>query len=378
MIHHISHIDLDGYACTYLVRYHTDVASDQLVQTNVDYDQLTQHLTDVLSAVDPDDPLGELLITDLNLKPKDVSVLLAYKDRYLHLMLLDHHQNTEEQVKRLTDTVSCWLMLNRDQSATKHVFDHLVRTTSTDVVKRLVDIVNAYDMFHVEDLTAFALGYTLNENFMELNMSLKGLATPKAIRVLATVYLKAARYRINNLYQEHLKLTILPDTLDEGLKMNVDIMLVGELEDLGIILPKESDRFLRVTDNLPYTQRVGVLQAAIMIGPEGSASNYLHEIGGVPVLLSPERLPRGMLHHLMYTMQTVDLHAIMTDATKGKVELRQHKLKPHVNLGRIAQLWGGGGHVGAAGFHTQQGWHSLEPKLVEILQQQLESKDDND
>lgn len=375
MIHHISHIDLDGYTCTYLVRYHTDITSDQLVQTNVDYDELTQHLTDVLSAVDPDDPLGELLITDLNLKPKDVSVLLAYKDRYLHLMLLDHHQNTEEQMKRLTDTVSCSLILNRDQSATRHVYDHLVRATSVGHVKRLVDIVNTYDMFHVEDLTTFALGYTLNENFMELNMSLKGLATPKAIRVLATAYLKAAMYRVNNLHQEHLDT---PDTLDEGLKMNVDIMLVGELEDLGIILPNESDRFLRVTENLPYTQRVGVLQAEIMVGPEGAAGNYLHEIEGVSVLLSPERLPRGMLYHLMYTLETVDIHVMMTNPDKGRVELRQHKLKPHVNLGQIAQQWEGGGHVGAAGFHTQQGWHSLEPKLVEVFRKQIQKKGNGD
>jgi len=370
MIHHISHIDLDGYTCSHIVAsVHTD--PDTLRQTNVDYGELTEHLITVLSAVDPVNPLEELLITDLNLKTDAVDAILQYRDRYRLLTLIDHHQNDEREMDRLDENVNCRLVLDPAYSATWLTAHHLCdEQYLTGSFLALVEIVDAYDMYQVGDTARFPLGYVLNEWFMDVINQARPVLAPEGVRILSNELLSFYK-DISLELQIKYPAAEVCDLLYQLLMESIHVDIPERFRDIGLIDP---DRY-HATDNAvhcsAYPQRVAALLAAAGIGPHGIAQDYLIEIDDVTLLMSPVKLPRGVLFQLMYTLGVVDIHVMMTDSVKGRVEFRQHKLKPHVDLSQVAHLWGGGGHIGAAGCHTQQGWTSFEPEVIEILTKQL-------
>lgn len=370
-IHHISHIDLDGYACTYLVDLHLPLESDNLTQSNVDYDELTQHLTQVLSSVNPEEPLDHLLITDLNLKPKDVSVVLSYKNRFRHLTLLDHHNNDATQMQRLQNAVDCTLVLDRDRSATQHTYDWLVAShgMNPEHERAFTELVNTYDMFLVENHHLFPLAYTVNNWFFDAIRPLKGLVHAAGVRRLAVLYMEYISY-----VSDHIDETIRPIDIDEVLSRILDEAFLGKLLFQGLITSDTQRILYDLLDQVPYVQALDLVHAAMLVGPEGIAEQYIQTYHGVTILMSPERLPRGMLHHLMYTLETVDIHLMRTDADKGRIEFRQHKLKPHVDLSVIAGHYGGGGHVGAAGCHCTTEWPMLQAQILSQIKEQLRDR----
>ena len=370
MIHHISHIDLDGYACSRLVLMDSSF-KELLVQTNVNYDKLTQHLESVLSSVKPTTPLSRLIITDLNLKTGDIDVLLKYQDRFRHLVLIDHHQNSPHDLERLRSAVECDLIIDVGDSATKltctYLFGNLLEQNDT-VVGGLLALINTYDMYLVENKRVFPFAYVLNDWFMDIVTKARDVLTDYGVRELTDYLFRSLTFEGLGLIEDPLS--------GYGLEhFYQDLMAVvseDSVLDMGVVTQCITQEVAKMTDPVvahsAYPQRLDALLAAMAIGPHGKANTYITKENGISLLLSPIKLPRGILYQLMYTLEVVHIHVILSDAEKGRVEFRQHKLKPNVDLSKIAGNWGGGGHIGAAGCHISEPWDEFVPKLNSLLQ----------
>jgi len=368
--HHISHIDLDGYTCTYLVHKYSKPSVLKLTQSNVDYDELTEHLTKVLSAVPKDEPLTHLLITDLNLKAKDVSVLLSYYDRYKNLTLIDHHRTHENEIRRLkTELPGCSLHIEQGTSATKLLHQWLTKgkaeSSDLEVETQLVDLVDTYDIFRVEEKVLFNLGYLFNEWFMQLSKDLKPLVSAEGLRqYLRFVLRKFEDWTVADMVQDA---NFDPKWFYEHLDTFFEAVDTVELVEYGLIDPAIEQRLAELIPTMAPPQTRAITLACLATGPFGVAGESIYAIGAGNCLILDQPLPRGVLHQLMYTLETIDQYVMLSKPDKGRVEFRQHALKPMVDMSYVAAQWGGGGHVGAAGCHITEPWESFVVKVLDHM-----------
>lgn len=368
-VHHISHIDLDGYSCSYLVDGLWDNSdNDRLVQSNVDYHELTDHLARVLGEVDDSQPLDLLLITDLNLKPKDISVLLTYKHRFKQLVLIDHHRTDLESLGRLDALSHVDLYITQGTSATKLTYDWLVRKEAIDVkenelelgaIELLVEYVNTYDIYLVDHPT-FEKAYFLNEWFMKRLNAAKSVLSPYGVLRYALASLDTVMERIF-FYANRgdINLSTQWDMEDQLRRITDEHSDLG-LMSYGLVTSDDVKLFRDHADRLAASSRDALLVALCAIGPLGVAGSSVHDTTSGRVLISEVPLPRDVLYHLMYTVCHIDQYVVQQHPKRGKIEFRQHATKPYVNLSKLASEYGGGGHIGAAGCHYTGEWSTLE------------------
>ena len=125
-IYHLSHTDLDGYACQFLVAQCFDTVHFQ----NSNYgDEITGRLKIFFDRIllDPSKEIL-LLITDLNLSvqqcraiEEQIEKLQSFKPGiHIRVQLLDHHGSGEDAAKRFD-----WYYLDTSRSATKITYDWL-------------------------------------------------------------------------------------------------------------------------------------------------------------------------------------------------------------------------------------------------------------
>ncbi len=159
-IHHLSHIDLDGYSCQ-LVMQHTP---HTLTFYNANYGaEVKDQLELILENIDKNEHKDALvLISDLNLsvdeaKWIDKEVAKRNDSGYsLDLLLLDHHGSGEDCATRFS-----WYYLDTSRCATKIVYDYAKEHFALEEPKwmeKFVDIVNAVDLWKQEEVENFEFG----------------------------------------------------------------------------------------------------------------------------------------------------------------------------------------------------------------------------
>ena len=159
-IHHLSHIDLDGYSCQ-LVMQHTPY---KLSFYNANYGaEVKDQLELILENVDKkkeDEVL--ILISDLNLsvdeaKWVDKEVTRRKENgKNIELLLLDHHGSGEDCATRFK-----WYYLDTSRCATKIVYDYAKEhfdLNEPQWMEKFVDIVNAVDLWKQEEEKNFEYG----------------------------------------------------------------------------------------------------------------------------------------------------------------------------------------------------------------------------
>jgi len=147
-IHHLSHIDLDGYGCQYLTRQ----AFEQLRCYNANYGpEVTARLEEIINAVKTErlehpDREVLILITDLNLTTKECNALEKQATECgAKLQLLDHHGTGASAAERFA-----WYTLDTSRSATKITYDWLQEHYGFDPEGRnekIVEAINAIDIW---------------------------------------------------------------------------------------------------------------------------------------------------------------------------------------------------------------------------------------
>ena len=163
-VYHLSHTDLDGYACQFL----TSHCFENIKFQNSNYgDEITKRLKIFFDQMllDPARTIL-LLITDLNLTvqqcefiEKQIDKLQSFKrDMNLQIRLLDHHGSGKEAAEKYR-----WYYLDTTRSATKITCDWLVETMKCEtakIYKNLVDAINAIDIW-LTDEEGFEFGKVL-------------------------------------------------------------------------------------------------------------------------------------------------------------------------------------------------------------------------
>jgi len=158
-IHHLSHIDLDGYSCQLIMKY----TPYKITNYNANYGpEVKSKLDLILENINKNSESALILITDLN--------LTADESRWLHgevakmndankevkITLLDHHGSGEESAKKFE-----WYYLDTQRCATKITYDYAKENFKLDEptwMNAYVNIVNAVDLWKIEEHDNFEFG----------------------------------------------------------------------------------------------------------------------------------------------------------------------------------------------------------------------------
>ncbi|MEA3523543.1 MAG: phosphoesterase [Campylobacterota bacterium] len=158
-IHHLSHIDLDGYSCQ-LIMQSTPYT---IYSYNANYGaEVLERLNQILEAIGKSDEDALILITDLNLYPDEAKSLdqrvkkLNSTGRNITITLLDHHGSGEK-----TSLQYEWYYLDVNRSATKITYDYAKEHfdfAEPSWMKAYVDVVNAVDLWLQNEHDNFEYG----------------------------------------------------------------------------------------------------------------------------------------------------------------------------------------------------------------------------
>ena len=163
-VYHLSHTDLDGYACQFL----TSKCFDKIDFANSNYgDEITGRLKIFFDQMLLDNAKSILLlITDLNLSIQQCSYIDEQIEKLQNLKsnitiqvkLLDHHGSGKDATAKFS-----WYYLDTSRSATKITYDWLIDTFNYKVITKyesLVDAINAVDIW-LTDEKGFEFGKVL-------------------------------------------------------------------------------------------------------------------------------------------------------------------------------------------------------------------------
>jgi oligoribonuclease NrnB/cAMP/cGMP phosphodiesterase (DHH superfamily) len=156
-IYHLSHIDLDGYGCQYLVNAcFSEYAEYKLESYNANYGpEVKARLEEIISSINREKFLGNdkehlVLVTDLNLTTKEARWL---EEQVMHVgakvQLLDHHGSGEKTAEQYA-----WYFLDTNRSATLITYDWLKKHYDFDLennFSRIVKAINAIDIWVSDD-----------------------------------------------------------------------------------------------------------------------------------------------------------------------------------------------------------------------------------
>jgi len=158
---HLSHTDLDGYGCQYISSKF--FGHKYLYNSNYG-NEITSKLKLMFSKIEEEAGDGKkvfILINDLNLTTQDckfieqrITELRASTGLAIELKLLDHHVSGEEQAREFA-----WYELDTSRCATKMTYDFFGGSDWSS--SRLVDAINAVDLWKEEKGAEFEFGKTL-------------------------------------------------------------------------------------------------------------------------------------------------------------------------------------------------------------------------
>jgi len=158
-IHHLSHIDLDGYSCQLVMKY----TPYEKMNYNANYGaEVKSKLDLILENIKKSKKSALILISDLNLTAdeskwltNEVYKLNANKQNVV-IKLLDHHGSGEESAKKYD-----WYYLDTTRCATKIVYDYVKEHFEFDEpewMEKYVNVVNAVDLWKQEEVQNFEYG----------------------------------------------------------------------------------------------------------------------------------------------------------------------------------------------------------------------------
>lgn len=147
-IHHLSHIDLDGYSCQLVMKY----TPYEKYNYNANYGaEVKSKLNIILDNIRAQKKSSLILISDLNLTA-DESNWLSNEVRKMNdskldvkITLLDHHGSGAQSAKKHD-----WYYLDVDRCATKIVYDYAKENfefNEPEWMNKYVNIVNAVDLW---------------------------------------------------------------------------------------------------------------------------------------------------------------------------------------------------------------------------------------
>jgi len=318
-VYHLSHTDLDGYACQFL----TAKCFEKINFANSNYgDEITGRLKIFFDQMLLDNTKSILLlITDLNLSKQQCSYIEEQIEKLQNLKgnvtiqvkLLDHHGSGKDSAAQFS-----WYYLDTSRSATKITYDWLIDTFSCKTItkyKSLIDAINAIDIW-LTDEKGFEFGKVL----------MGAIASSREVgRTLFDdqdrehkFYMIESSYKLIDEENAHIKLDNSMHTIKKSFFMEdrddntLDNLVADYLTDL---LSRKKEEL-----KIYYKDKIGVLTYGI---PNISV------IGNAFLVANP------------------DIDFILNVSPNGSISLRSNN---KADVSEIAStLTGGGGHPNASG-----------------------------
>ncbi len=158
-IHHLSHIDLDGYSCQLVMKY----TPYNITNYNANYGaEVRSKLDLILENIRKANEPATIMITDLNLTADEARWLssevgkMNQSGKKITITLLDHHGSGEESAKKHD-----WYFLDVERCATKITYDYVKENFEFDEptwMNKYVNVVNAVDLWKQEEVENFEYG----------------------------------------------------------------------------------------------------------------------------------------------------------------------------------------------------------------------------
>ena len=159
-IHHLSHIDLDGYSCQLVMKY----TPYNIKNYNANYGaEVKSKLDLILENIRKANEPATIMITDLNLTAdesrwlsNEVAKMNQSSNKKTTITLLDHHGSGAESAKKHD-----WYFLDVERCATKITYDYVKDNFEFDEpswMEKYVNVVNAVDLWKQEEVENFEYG----------------------------------------------------------------------------------------------------------------------------------------------------------------------------------------------------------------------------
>ena len=158
-IHHLSHIDLDGYSCQLIMKF----TPYEIMNYNANYGpEVRSKLDLILENIKNNKASALILITDLNLSADESRWLnnkiieLNENNKDVKLTLLDHHGSGQDSATKYK-----WYFLDTDRCATKITYDYAkehFEFNEPGWMNKYVNVVNAVDLWKKEEHENFEYG----------------------------------------------------------------------------------------------------------------------------------------------------------------------------------------------------------------------------
>ncbi len=190
-IHHLSHIDLDGYSCQFIMKY----TPYKVYNYNANYGaEVRQKLEIILENIKKSREKSIILITDLNLTADESRWLNneVNQTNNIRIILLDHHGSGEESAKKYK-----WYFLDTERCATKITYDYVKDNFEFDEpkwMKQFVDVVNAVDLWKLDEVENFEYGKVCMRLVNETRELNRVMFAPEDNNYKLSLLLKATEY----------------------------------------------------------------------------------------------------------------------------------------------------------------------------------------
>lgn len=248
-IHHLSHIDLDGYSCQLVMKY----TPYKITNYNANYGaEVRSKLDLILENINKSKESALILITDLNLTADESRWLhgevikLNDNNKDVKLTLLDHHGSGEESAKKYA-----WYFLDTDRCATKITYDYVKENFEFNEpawMNKYVNVVNAVDLWLKEEHDNFEYGKVCMRLVTETRELNRVMFDKEDTNYKLSLLLEATKFldeenanilldeSIHSLKKEFFK-TDKNDTLD-NLATEYVVNLLGDMRDTNTIYYK--------------------------------------------------------------------------------------------------------------------------------------------
>lgn len=339
IIHHLSHTDLDGYSCQLVMRY----TPYKIFNYNANYGaEVKQTLEVILENIQKTDSSAIILITDLNLTFDESKWLnnevnkLNENKKDITIILLDHHGSGEDSANKYE-----WYFLDTNRCATKITYDYVkehFEFNEPSWMKKFVDVVNAVDLWKMEEEDNFEYGKVCMRLVTETRELNKVMFADVDNNYKISLLLEAVKY----IDEENA-----PVVLDENIHMLKKDFFKREKNDT---LDNLATKFI--------VELLGEARDEKTIYYKGYKGFLSYGVGNTSII------GNGFL--LAYP----EYDFIVDVSYRGTMSLRANN---KVSVSQISKEWsGGGGHPNAAGgriigFKEQYRYDKVKKQIEKII-----------
>lgn len=337
-IAHLSHTDLDGYACQFISNFY--LKGVKFYNSNYGK-EIDEKFNQILEFIGDDEAV--VLITDLNLTLSQCKIYDdLIKDKQIKLILLDHHQSGSECAAKFS-----WYFLDSSRCATKIVYDFFSSIYGEDKkISSFADIVNAVDIWLKDDAN-FELGKVCMNTISAAKEINKVMFENEHIKYLFYLMSKFSEYAGAN--NAHIALdNAIHDIKKSFFKFDKDDTLSNLISAyLVSLLSAQKDEF-----TIFYGDFKGILT---------------HNIGSTSVIGNDFLLANPEFDFFI----DVTSKKTLSFRANGKIDVSQ----------MAKNLVGGGGHINASGgfftsFKDGFNYTAIKAQIVELIDKKTKEKNE--